>query len=196
MTYHYETRWCFENSLAEAERARVVRIRRILGSAIAVWSACDDAQTVTPDRTAALPDAILRGRSRSKGKPERPGAWQRVVASLSFDSRLQLSSAPTRGPARTRQMLFTSEQVEIDLQFKPGREVHDLFGQVLGAGRMDKTIPAFVCLQNTTGQLYRATETDSLGLFAFRQIPPGVYDLVLDLGNQEVAVTGLDLQND
>ena len=120
----------------------------------------------------------------------------RVFAALRFDSRLQLSGAATRGTARARQMLFTTEQMDIDLQIKPGRADNDLLGQMLSTSLSGEAVPAFVSLQNNTGTLLRATETDSLGQFAFRQIPPGSYDLVFDLENQEVAITGLEFKND
>jgi hypothetical protein len=42
----------------------------------------------------------------------------------------------------------------------------------------------------------RSVEADSLGQFTFKQIPPGVYDLTIDLGSQEVAITGLEFSND
>ncbi len=155
--------------------------------------------SMTIHRTVAPAEEILKravdiGRSQ-RDLPERK-PWLRVVAALRFDSRLQLSAAATRGAARTRQMLFTTEQVDIDLQIKPGRIDHDLLGQMLSASRSGEAVPAFVSLQNNTGTLLRATETDSLGQFAFRQIPPGSYDLVFDLVNQEVAITGLEFKND
>ncbi len=155
--------------------------------------------SMTGDRTVAPPEAVLKramdiGRNR-RDLPERK-PWMRVVAALRFDSRLQLSSAATRGATRTRQMLFTAEQVDIDLQIKPGRADNDLLGQMLSTQHAGEAVPAFVSLQNNTGTLLRATETDSLGQFAFRQIPPGSYDLIFDLENQEVAITGLEFRND
>ncbi len=151
------------------------------------------------DRTIAPPEAVLQravdiGRSR-RSHPERK-PWMRVVAALRFDSQLQLSEAHVRGVTRTRQMLFTTEQVDIDLQIKPGRADHDLLGQMLSARRSGEGVAAFVSLQNRAGTLLRATETDSLGQFVFRQIPPGSYELVFDLENQEVAITGLEFSND
>lgn len=152
--------------------------------------------SVARDRTVAPPEDILRRAvdiSRShRERPERK-PWMRVIAALRFDSQQQLSFAATRGVTRTRQMLFTTEQVDIDLQIKPGRTDNDLLGQMLSTG---EAVPAFVSLQNNAGSLLRATETDSLGQFVFRQIPPGSYELVFDLENQEVAITGLEFKND
>ena len=156
--------------------------------------------SMAQDRTVAPPEVVLKravdiGRSR-RNLPERK-PWMRVIAALRFDSHLQLSSAATRGgPTRARQMLFTTEQVDIDLQIKPGRADNDLLGQMLSTSRSGEAVPAFVSLQNSAGTLLRATETDSLGQFTFRQIPSGRYDLVFDLENQEVAITGLEFKND
>jgi hypothetical protein len=151
------------------------------------------------DRTVAPPEAVLKRAVETalRGKkPSQPGPWTRIVAALSFDNRLQLSSAAIRGAARIRQMLFTTEQMDIDLQIKPVGAVHDLLGQILGTARSEELLPAFVSLHSKEGELLRATETDLLGQFAFREVPSGIYDLVFDFENQEVAVTGLNFKND
>ncbi len=156
--------------------------------------------SMSQDRTVAPPELVLKraidiGRNHPNLPERKP--WLRVIAALRFDSQLQLSSAATRGgPTRARQMLFTTEQVDIDLQIKPGRADSDLLGQMLSTSRPGEAVPAFVSLQNNAGTLLRATETDSLGQFTFRQIPSGRYDLVFDLENQEVAITGLEFEND
>jgi hypothetical protein len=156
-------------------------------------------RSVAGDRTAAPPEDILKrameiSQDRQASSLRKP--WMRVLAALSFDSHLQLSAAATRGAARGRQMLFTTEQVDIDLQIKPGRTDSDLLGQMLSTRIPGETLPAFVSLQNNAGTWLRATETDSLGQFIFRQIPSGTYDLVFDLENQEVAITGLEFKHD
>ncbi len=120
----------------------------------------------------------------------------RVLAELLFDSRLQLSPMASRGAAHTRQMLFATQQVDIDLNITPERSDHNLVGQILDREQTNEYPAAFVSLQNETGTLLRSMETDSLGQFTFRQIPPGVYDLVIDLGSQEVAITGLEFSDD
>lgn len=151
------------------------------------------------DQTVAPPEDILKRAAdilrNRRDLPERK-PWARVVAALRFDSRLQPVAAGLRGPARTRQMLFATEQVDIDLQIKPGRTDYDLLGQMLSARNPSEAAPAFVSLQNDTGTLLRATETDPLGQFAFRQVPSGKYELIFDLEKQEVAITGLEFEND
>lgn len=148
------------------------------------------------DRSLAPPAEVLsRAVALYKARP-RPAPHLRVLAKLNFDSRFQMSALATRGAGQTRQMLFTTEQVDIDLQMIAEGEAHNLVGQVLGVDDGDKAPGAFVSLQSADGALTKGTETDSLGQFVFKQIPSGVYDLVFDLGSQDVAITGLELNHD
>jgi hypothetical protein len=156
-------------------------------------------RSMLADQTTLPPASVLKQAIAiplTHPKPARPGLWTRLVAALTFDSHLQLSAAMTRGAARERQMLFSAEQLDIDLQIKPAQKDHDLIGQVLGDQESREAMPVFVSLQRNTGQLLKATETDSLGQFAFRKIPSGVYDLIFDLENHEVAVMGIEVRND
>jgi len=156
-------------------------------------------QTVSEDRSVPPPADVLKravDKVKNRKKTLKPGQlWNRVVAALSFDSRLQLSTAATRGSGRARQMLFTTDQVDIDLQVKSGRKDHELLGQVLDTRQSGGFISAFVSLQNSEGE-QRATETDSLGQFAFHGVSSGTYDLVFDLEDQEIAITGIEFQNE
>jgi hypothetical protein len=153
---------------------------------------------VAADITIAPPVSVLQ--RAISAYPERQVAAQRpflsVLAELLFDSRLQLSPMASRGAARTRQMLFATQQVDIDLNITPEHSDYSVVGQILEREQTDAYPEAFVSLQNETGSVQRSIEADSLGQFTFRQIPSGVYDLMIDLGNQEVAITGLNLDND
>lgn len=151
------------------------------------------ADHTTPPPASVLKQAIDIPLTHSKNT--QTGLLTRLMAALKFDSHLQLSSALTRGTVRERQMLFSAEQVDIDLQVKSVREGHDLIGQIL-TEPASGNIHAFVSLQKNTGQLLRATEADPKGQFVFRAIPSGMYDLIFDLENQEVAVMGIEVRND
>lgn len=155
-------------------------------------------EAVTEDRSVAPPPAVLRKALdiyRKRPVPSRQPLLQ-VLAILQFDSRLQLSPLLSRGAAKTRQMLFSAQQVDIDLQITPQDGNHSLVGQILASEQANQPSPAFVSLKNETGEVLKGTETDSRGQFAFRQVPPGIYDLVFDLDSQEVAVNSLELIND
>jgi len=191
-----------ENKLSKAERekveehlahscqqcnAKIAQLRVVLDS-------------VKEDRTVAPPPDVLRRAIASyRERPATPSrSLMQVLAELLFDSQLQLSPMASRGTARTRQMLFTTQQVDIDLHITPEHRDHNVTGQILGRDKDDEKeySTAFVSLQSDSGSMMKGTEADSLGQFTFKQIPPGVYDLVIDLGNQEVAIAGLELIND
>jgi hypothetical protein len=150
------------------------------------------------DHTTPPPVSVLKQAMDiplTHSKTTQTGLLTRLMAVLTFDSHLQLSPALTRGAARERQMLFSADQMDIDLQIKPVREGHDLIGQIL-TETASGNAHAFVSLQKNTGQLLKATEADLKGQFFFRGIPAGVYDLMFDLEHQEVAVMGVEVSND
>lgn len=154
--------------------------------------------TVSGDNTVAPPNHVLKqavDKIKKQQKDAKPKLLNRLVASLSFDNRSQLSLAATRGASRARQMLFTTERADIDLQIKPGNKDYELLGQVLDSQHSGGFISAFVSLQNKDGK-QKATETDSLGQFAFHGISSGTYDLVFDLEDREIVVPGLEFQNE
>ncbi len=150
------------------------------------------------DQTIAPPAAVLRKAIAIRKKRSAPAREPRlrVLAQLLFDSRIQLSPMALRGVAHTRQMLFTTQQMDIDLQITPERGENNLVGQILGSDQTNDPSLAFVSLKKENGEVIKGAETDSLGQFTIRQIPPGVYDLVFDLDSQEVAITSLEFSND
>jgi hypothetical protein len=198
-TYETLTNY-LENQLSDAERAQLemhlsqpcqkcsVKIDR-LRSVLAISAA---------DRTVAPPPDVLKQAIALYQKRVNPALLphMRVLAALQFDSRLQASPAAFRGVARTRQLLFTAQEVDIDLQLTPEHGDQNLVGQILGPKQNQQIPLAFVSLQNKTGKLLKGAETDPYGQFAFRQILPGVYDLIFDLGSQEIAILDLELSND
>jgi hypothetical protein len=117
---------------------------------------------------------------------------ERILAALQFDSRLQLSPSASRGAARTRQMLYTTSQVDIDLQLTPDHGEHNLVGQILS----DVPAQAFVSLQGKDGSVIKGIGTDAQGQFAFKNVFPGVYDLLVETDQQEIAILDLELVND
>jgi len=190
-----------ENQLPEAERSQVekhlaqpcqtcntkiARLRQVLA-------------VTARDQTVAPPAEVLQramATYKQRAKPAQ-APHLRVLAALQFDSRLQLSPAAFRGVARARQLLFSAQQVDIDLQLTPEHGEHNLAGQILGPKQEAQGQSlAFVSLQNKTGKMLKGTETDAHGQFAFKQILTGIYDLVFDLGSQEIAIIDLELGND
>ena len=156
-------------------------------------------ETTTADQTVAPPADILRKAVASFQKPpaETSEPRLRVLAKLLFDSQMQLSLSAVRGTARKRQLLFSTRQVDIDLQITPEQDAHHLLGQILSTEQAANDLStAFVSLKNQTGEVLRGTEADALGQFSFRQIPPGTYNLIFDFDDQEIAITNLEFKNE
>jgi len=189
-----------ENRLSEADRTRLeqhltqpcqkcsAKISR-LRSVLAVTA---EDQTIAPPQS-VLNRAIAVFQDQVKS-PKLP--LLRVLAALQFDSRRQLSPAAFRGITQTRQLLYTAQKVDIDLQLTPGQGDYNLVGQILGPQQAEGQSLAYVSLHNKTGDLLKSTETDPHGQFAFRQILPGSYDLIFDLGSQEIDILDLEFSND
>jgi anti-sigma factor RsiW len=154
--------------------------------------------TAAADRTVPPPAAVLQQAVAAFDRRPAPQPLLRVLATLAFDSRSQLSLAAVRGTSAKRQMLFTTQQVDIDLQISPEKGEHRLVGQILGAEAESagETAAAFVSLNDPSGEALQGTETDAHGQFSFPQVPVGVYDLVFDLAGQEIAITRLEIRDD
>jgi len=156
-------------------------------------------KAVTTDKSLAPSPEVLTKAFGLYQKPPAPArkSLSQLLAVLQFDSRLQFSAMASRGASHSRQMLFTADDLDIDLQMTAEDGTNNnLTGQILGAESADQSPQAFVSLQNETGQLLQGTQTDAHGQFTFRQVPPGVYHLVFDLDSQEVSITRLELIND
>jgi len=155
-------------------------------------------EAVTSDRSVAPPAAVLRKAINLDLKQQVNLAqpFLQMLAKLQFDSRLQLSPMHARGIAKTRHMLFSTPQLDIDLEITPEQGEHNLVGQILDTEQSNEPSLAFVSLKNDAGEMLQGTETDSLGQFTFQQVPSGVYDLVFDLESQEVFISSLELMND
>ena len=191
-----------ENQLPESERVKLEEhfshsckqcSEKITLLRIALKAAAQD-QTVAPPV-----DVLRRAVALYRKRPVNPlQPLLRVFAELQFDSRLQLSLSSVRGPgaAHTRQMLYSTQHVDIDLQITSEHGDNNLIGQILVSEKSTEKPAAFVSLHNKSGELLNGTETDALGQFSFNQISAGVYDLDFDLGSQEVAIAGLELGND
>jgi hypothetical protein len=156
------------------------------------------AQAIRGDETISPPPQVLNQVMklyRQHMKEVKPSGVQ-VIAQLLFDSRLQPSAAMVRGSSQTRRILYSAQQVEIDLQVTPDQGFHNMIGQVLDSSRPEEFTQAFVSMRNNqTGEFMEGKETDLLGQFNFLNIPPGQYDLVFELDTQEVTIRSLDFIN-
>lgn len=154
-------------------------------------------EALSEDRSAAPPVAVLRRAISAHQKMESVPAVQplRVLAEVLFDSRLHFSQAGVRGAAEPRQLLFTADpNIDIDLHIMQENESTRMIGQII-APEQDPDPETVVCLRDETGKILQEEGTGPTGQFVFGQVLPGIYDLVFDLKERQVVVTGLDVRS-
>jgi hypothetical protein len=148
-----------------------------------------------PDRTVAPPaDVVRRAVSAFASWPPRP-SLTRIVASLLFDNFRQAPLAAVRGATRSRQLLFSVEDVDVDLQITPELYGATLLGQVLSNQPATFEAVPIVRLYRH-GEVIHAAASDPQGQFAFYSVMPGTYDLGVMLLQREVVLEGLELTHD
>lgn len=123
-----------------------------------------------------------------------PGFFARLVAQLAFDSRLRPALGGVRGgPAESWQLLYTSDQVDIELHIlraKPGQV--RILGQALS--RAPNLDVAGCTVQLSQGEReISLTNTNDLGEFTFEAIPHGDYTVVLAGEGMEVEIEHVEL---
>jgi hypothetical protein len=104
-------------------------------------------------------------------------------------------AAAARGSRNERQVLYHAEGFDVDLHIspEPGRNAMRLMGQVMPVDDDPSQVgERQVRLVLEDGAAVIAT-TDELGTFAFRAIPPGDYELMIDLARAEVWIPSLNL---
>src|SRR5499426_259487 len=121
-------------------------------------------------------------------------AVRKLTANLVFDSSMpsQLAFVREEAPAGQlpagRQMLFQTEGYDIDLRFEgvENQPTEDLIGQILpNSEAQSVTAGVTVQLWREEREQMRA-QTDDQGLFSFRRIRSGVYDLKIQVAEGEI----------
>ena len=136
--------------------------------------------------------AIARALNTFQRQPLRetatPSMLRRLVASLSFDS---LSAEPAfgfrSGQAATRQLIFSAEDIDLDLRIAPLGDRWNVSGQVLGTECGGGEV-----------QMQSETANESAGLndvceFNLAPVTSGSYRLRLRLEDVEIEVPQLEL---
>jgi hypothetical protein len=124
-----------------------------------------------------------------------PGLLRRVLARLTFDSDLRPAvGLRTAGAQQARRQLVYSAgafDVALNLRSRVPDENLVLDGQVLP--REDQELKPFSVQLLHGGTELGLTATDELGSFDLRDIPPGVYDIVLSTDQEEISIAPVDL---
>jgi hypothetical protein len=119
-----------------------------------------------------------------------PTLWQRVVANLAFDSRLQPALAGARDlNVASFQLLYEAEGTDVDLFCEPAPTGWQLTGQALPAEGAGGSWT--VLTRGPEGE--REVAADSLGIFRLEVLSPGTYELTLRGGEREIVLENVEL---
>jgi hypothetical protein len=155
--------------------------------------ATDNAVLESPPRE--VRDALIARFEAYANGQRTPGLLKRVLASLTFESDLRPAvGLRTAGAQQARRQLVYSAgafDVVLNLRSRVLDENLVLDGQVLP--REDQELKPFSVQLLYGGTELGLTTTDELGSFALRDIPPGVYDIVLSTDEEEISIAPVDL---
>ena len=137
---------------------------------------------------------IARFEAYAEGR-RAPGFLKRVLARLAFDSDLRPAvglRAVGAQPSR-RQLIYSADRfdVALNLRSRPPDGNLDLEGQLFPREEEEPEPFSVQLLQD--GTEFALTAADELGSFTFRQIPPGVYAIVLSTDSVEISIPPVDL---
>lgn len=111
---------------------------------------------------------------------------RRLSATLHFDSQNAPIAMGLRAAAPAdRQMLFATADYLVDLRIVPSGALWAVSGQLLGADAGEQ-----VELRGPDGHA-RATPNE-MSEFALPPVPPGSYELVVQLADLDITITGLE----
>jgi hypothetical protein len=127
----------------------------------------------------------------SAPRPLSPAGWRaRIMARLTFDSRVQPALSGARDASTSFQLLFEAEGTEINLLC----ERHDGSWRITGQA-LSGDIPLEVRgVSAATTQVRAEAEKDAQGEFHLSGLPPGVYEIVLREADREIVLPDVRLQ--
>ena len=126
-----------------------------------------------------------------------PGLFQRLLATLTFDSRAQPATAGLRSAADggpQQQLIYATEVAEIALTVQSTLPNKNFIvtGQIFPAGNTPAQAFSIQLLRDV--QEVDLAAADELGEFTFANLPAGDYELVVSAGEYEVVISSLRLQ--
>jgi len=124
-----------------------------------------------------------------------PSFFQRLIASLSFDSRLTLARGVRAAATTDNQRQFVYETdlatIALTLQQRSHDKNFDLLGQLIPVQDLDTEMIRVALVHEQTE--FDSTFTDDLGEFSLIALPTGSYTLVLTGDLYEIKITPLNL---
>lgn len=140
----------------------------------------------------------LQGRFTAYAETRQPpGLFQRLLAVLTFDSRVQPVTAGFRSVANDteqRQLIYTSESAEIAVTIQPTLPDKNftVTGQIFPL--RDTPADAFSIQLLRDAREVGLVAADELGEFTFTNLPAGEYSMVASAGEYELVISSLYLQ--
>lgn len=114
---------------------------------------------------------------------------RRIIALLTFDSH---STGPAFGvrslPSASRQMLYSAEEIDLELRITVQNDEYVLAGQVIGEGCADGHVEISGVAARSKATLNEVCE------FALPPIPPGNYSLTVRIVDREIEIPELELK--
>jgi hypothetical protein len=170
--------------------------RKAAMSHISTCPMCDDALrrlqqlilTMKTDRTIDAPRDVLISAINIFSKEKRV-PLRRIIALLTFDSR---NAGPAFGvrslPAVSRQLLYSAEEIDLDLRITVQNDECILAGQVIGEGCAEGHVEISGVAGRSKAILNELCE------FTLPPIPVGNYSLTVRMLDREIEIPELELK--
>jgi hypothetical protein len=192
-----------EGRLSEQE-ARIVEERVAADSAARADAAWLRAfARISEDTVIASPppdvrDALIdRFEAYAEGK-QHPGLFERLVATLTFDSDRQpaLGLRAVGVPESQRQFVYSTDAADVAMIVRPRARdgLLDLYGQILPVDSADSGVFGVQLLEGSSE--VTTTATNDLGEFTFEAVPPGVYEVLASSDRVEIQIPHVELRRE
>jgi hypothetical protein len=170
--------------------------RKMAMAHISTCSTCEDTlrrlqqliRMMRNDRTTEAPRDVLTAAINIFSQ-ERRMPLRRIVALLIFDSR---NAGPAFGmrslPAASRQMVYSAEEIDLELRITVQNDECILAGQVIGEGCAEGHVEISGVSGRSKATLNEVCE------FTLPPIPPGNYSLTVRMLDREIEIPELELK--
>lgn len=139
-------------------------------------------------------DALKRYHQLAEQIEAQPGSslWQKITATLAWDSRDQLVAQGARGVGdNSHRLLYTTNQIEVEVMIESQPSHKHIEGDIVpldpSAAESSALVPALIVLLPSGSEPMQMelleTESDQYGRFRFENIANGMYDMQLILSN-------------
>jgi len=133
-------------------------------------------------------DLIAYAINTFKTRAAQPSLLRRIIGVLSFDSR---TTAPAFGlrsaQATAQQLVYTADDVDVDLRLAPEGEDWVVSGQLLGADCTGGKIVVSNDQNDSSAELNDSCE------FKLSPVPAGLYRMTIRLSGKEIEITEIQL---